>query len=116
MVEFIDRLKEALKLSGKTLEELRKHLGISYQASKKFEAGTSKSMTAENCAKTARYLEVDWYWLATGEGAARPDSVWPFPLILPSQYQQLDKDFRRGVENSVYGELMQAQQANGTHG
>lgn len=116
MVEFNERIEKALSLSGKTWEELRVHLDITYQAMKKLMAGTSKTLNAGNCAKAARFLEVDCLWLATGEGRPRPDSVWPFDLILPSQYKQLDSEFRRHIENDVAGEWMRVQQANGTHG
>lgn len=39
---------------------------------------------------------------------------WPFPMILPSQWTQLDADFRRQVENNVVGEWMRVQQQTGT--
>ena len=35
-------------------------------------------------------------------------------MILPSQYAQLDADFRRQIENNVVGEWMRVQQQTKT--
>lgn len=43
------------------------------------------------------------------------DVNWPFPMILPSQYKQLDPEFKRHLENDIAGEWMRVQQANGTY-
>ncbi len=75
---FADRLARALEASGKSRADLARvlrstkgHLGISDSAIGQLLDGTSKSMTAENCARAARFLEVNHYWLATGDGAMR---------------------------------------------
>lgn len=114
MVEYKDRLTHALELAGLETKDLQKHLGVTYQAMKKLEIGTTKALSAENNARAARFLDVDAFWLATGEGAPRPMQPWPFPMILPSQWTQLDADFRRQVENNVVGEWMRVQQQTGT--
>lgn len=110
MVEYKDRLTQALALARRSTKDLQEHLGVSYQAMKKLENGKTKAFSAENNARAARFLDVDAYWLATGEGQPRPLTPWPFPMILPSQYAQLDADFRRQLENNVVGEWMRVQQ------
>lgn len=70
MSEFGARLTEALRLAAKERKELAAHLRISVQAVGA--AIRDGKFTASNTAKAARFLRVDWYWLATGEGEARP--------------------------------------------
>lgn len=41
--------------------------------------GRSKSMTAENCALTARILKVNHFWLATGDGRMESATEYPAP-------------------------------------
>lgn len=72
---FADRLAQALADSGKDRSELasvlrspKGQLGISASAIGQLLDGKSKSMTAENCARAARFLSVNQYWLATGDG------------------------------------------------
>jgi hypothetical protein len=114
MLEHKDRLREALALASKTAGNLQKELGISPAAMTYLLDGATKSFNAANNAKAARYLDVDAYWLATGEGQPRPQQPWPFPMVLPSQWAQLDADFRRQVENNVVGEWMRLQQQTAT--
>jgi len=114
MVEYKDRLLRAMALAKRTTKDLQKHLGVTYQAMKALEDGKTKALSVENNARAARFLDVDAFWLATGEGEPRPLTPWPFPMILPSQYAQLDADFRRQLENNVVGEWMRVQQQTGT--
>lgn len=96
MVDFKTRLIQAMKHAGKDEHALAAHLKVTYQAVKKLTDGGSKSMSAENCAKTARYLGVDHFWLATGDGdMVHNDTptvveIWPFPGINPDEYNSLD--------------------------
>jgi hypothetical protein len=110
MVEYKERLARALQLANRQTKELQLHLGVTYQAMKSLEDGKTKALSVENNARAARFLDVDAFWLATGEGQPRPLTPWPFPMILPSQYAQLDGDFRRQLENNVVGEWMRVQQ------
>lgn len=114
MVEYKDRLTQALALAQRSTKDLQQHLNVTYQAMKKLENGKTKFFSAENNARAARFLDVDAYWLATGEGHPRPLMPWPFPMILPSQYAQLDSNFRRQLENNVVGEWMRLQQQTGS--
>ena len=77
--KFEDRLQEAMTLSHKSAKELASvlisqktgTLGTSVQAVYAALKGKSKSMTAENVARAARFLGVDMFWLATGLGSAK---------------------------------------------
>ena len=73
-MEFGERLQTALELSHSTREALSRALGISVQAVGQVLVGKTKALTAENCARAARFLRVDSYWLATGEGQPRERS------------------------------------------
>lgn len=68
MVDYTERLACAMKHAGASKPALAKAVGISYQAVKKVLDGGSRSLTAENNAKAARFLGVSSHWLATGEG------------------------------------------------
>lgn len=67
MVDYSERLKLALRQSGYTIQHLADALGISYQACKKALDGKTKSFSAENNQKAAKFLGVTSEWLATGE-------------------------------------------------
>lgn len=73
---FAQRLEAAMKEAQKSRADLGRVLrspdggmGISPSAVAQLLSGASKSMTAENCARAARFLGVNGYWLATGEGS-----------------------------------------------
>jgi len=68
MVDYCERLKIAMKLSGHTTQMLADGLGISYQAARKAVDGKTKAFTASNNQKAANLLGVSAEWLATGEG------------------------------------------------
>lgn len=79
METFESRLRRALELSGMPVAQLAKvlvnqqgEMGVSRQAVYAVLRGESKSMSAENAARAAKALGVDWYWLATGEGSPKP--------------------------------------------
>lgn len=65
---FAERLKAAMGTRF-TRDELATACGITVQAVAQVLKGTTKALTAENTARAARLLGVDWYWLATGEGS-----------------------------------------------
>lgn len=66
MDTFGERLEAALDGAKKTRKGLAEELKISVQAVGQAVRGES-SFTAANTAKAARYLRVNWYWLATGD-------------------------------------------------
>lgn len=114
MVDYVERLELALKHAQVTPKDLQAHLGVSYQAMKKLMDGVSKSLSAENHARAARFLGINSYWLATGEEsmtAASPydrtagesvrllarektaeyQSEWPFTQLTPSDFKKMDQ-------------------------
>lgn len=91
METFEARLKRALELSGIPVAQLAKVLvnqqgqvGVSRQAVYAALRGESKSMSAENVARAARAMAVDWWWLATGEGVPKPPIVEATGRLRPS--------------------------------
>jgi transcriptional regulator with XRE-family HTH domain len=71
-----ERLQQALTHSQKTVAELARQLvgpdgtrGISASSVHQVLRGQTKAHTAENCVRAARFLRVDPFWLATGQGA-----------------------------------------------
>jgi SOS-response transcriptional repressor LexA len=69
-MEYGKRLQQAMDAHQppRQRKEVAKALGISPQALGLVLRGTTKSLTAENNAAAADYLDVDPTWLATGEG------------------------------------------------
>jgi len=63
-----DRLEHAMRLAGRSRKELCSAVGVTLQALGQVLSGKTKALTSENSAKAARFLRVDHYWLATGEG------------------------------------------------
>lgn len=118
MVDYWQRISDALKHANASQKQLQEALGISYQAMKKLEEGKTKSLSAENNARAARFLGVNSHWLATGEDtmlasntpnqrlfqkaasttcltaqepSAPPLSAWPFLELKPEQYAKLSE-------------------------
>lgn len=88
-------------------------IGITEQAVSQVILGKTKALSAENHEYAVNALGCSGMWLATGKGEmflkADLSGDWPFDLILPSQYQQLDSEFRRHIENNIAGEWMRVQ-------
>jgi transcriptional regulator with XRE-family HTH domain len=80
-----ERLLQALQLNGMAEPDgtpkrdarakLAKAMGVTVQAVGDVIRGASNAFTAEKSAKAARYLRVDHYWLATGDGDPRPPGL-----------------------------------------
>jgi transcriptional regulator with XRE-family HTH domain len=68
MIEYKDRLIEAMKLSEMTVAGLAKALGMSYQGVKKVVNGKSASFGLTNNQRAAQALGVNADWLAGGQG------------------------------------------------
>lgn len=122
MVEFRDRLRAAMEHANVKRESLMARLGVSRVAIDKLLDGRSKSMTAERCAKTARLLNVDHFWFATGEGsmlaeAAPPErnitaalvasdtiatySTWPMATVTLAEYNTLTERQKGHIEGHI---------------
>lgn len=75
-MDYGQRLAHAMELAGLPkyggASQLARGIGTTPQAPLQALKGETKSLTAENTARAARFLKVDWFWLATGEGKPRP--------------------------------------------
>jgi antitoxin HigA-1 len=116
------RLNEALRLAEKERQELAREIDISVQAIAQVIAGKTKALTAENSARAARYLGVNSFWLATGEGEPRPnveaaspiaggqeDAGWPFPNIDVRRVTGMDSVSQAWVEGRLEGIIEMAE-------
>ena len=72
MIEYKERLLEAMGLRAMTVASLSKALSISYQAVKKVVNGKSASFGLVNNQRAAQVLGVSADWLATGQGSMLP--------------------------------------------
>ena len=72
MIEYKERLLEAMGLRAMTVASLSKALSISYQAVKKVVNGKSASFGLVNNQRAAQALGVSADWLATGQGSMLP--------------------------------------------
>lgn len=70
-MQYGERLGKAMELAGKDRSQLAVALGVSSQAVGQVIRGDTSALTAANNARAARFLEVDAFWLATGEGEPR---------------------------------------------
>jgi transcriptional regulator with XRE-family HTH domain len=77
-MDYGERLTHAMQLAGLPPRggpaQVARAIGTSPQAIAQVLKGETKALTAENTAKAAKFLKVDWFWLATGQGQARPYS------------------------------------------
>lgn len=63
-----ERLKLALEMSGKSQRSLAIYCGLSTAAVSFWLNGTTKTLSSENAAKAAEFLNVSLEWLTTGRG------------------------------------------------
>jgi transcriptional regulator with XRE-family HTH domain len=102
------RLKRALVLAGYGLGEdelregaaakLAKALKVSTAAVGMVLSGQTKQFTPENSARAARFLKVDHFWLATGEGEPRPPGLSEAAAAFGRRYDSLGLQQREGLE------------------
>lgn len=88
MVEYGDRLQQAMSAAGMSTSELARRMGLSYQAVKKVLNGGS--FNTENNSAAAKVLGVHSDWLATGKGervappiVAEPNRIYEVKSPLP---------------------------------
>lgn len=101
MSDYADRLGEAMQLERMDVTALAKGLRVSYQAVKKVIDGRTHAFTADNNVRAARLLKVDSEWLATGEGQARGEKVWPLSPELLAACRAAGPDAIRKAENAA---------------
>jgi transcriptional regulator with XRE-family HTH domain len=108
---YAERLALALELSPYKPREVRPMLalaiGATTQAISQVLSGSTKALTAENTARAARFLQVDAYWLATGEGAPHPflsdeaiGLARRYEALTPEQREKWQKALRRLEQSS----------------
>lgn len=96
---YSERLNHAMVLAGLTGRDARaklaEGLGVTVQAVGQVITSPNRSFSAEISAKAARFLRVDHYWLATGEGEPRPKSaVSAEAMEFARRYDKLDAEGR----------------------
>lgn len=100
MKTYGERLDVALSRSGKDRAQLSQGIGVSVQAIGQVIAGKTKALTAENSARAAKFLGVDHYWLATGEGdigSSSANQEWPFVGLSKTEWQSIPKEDQEEV-------------------
>jgi len=120
---YTDRLLLALEKRGfkcdsqesmnRAANALVKALGFTYQAAMKVLKGETKYLRVDNHAKVAVWLEVNAYWLATGEGPRTSSELavmWPFSRLKPSDFAALDSYERNAVEEAARAKLAEFMQ------
>lgn len=70
-----ERIKLAIRQSGKTKKALASAVGVSPSAVTQWTNGSTKSFEGENLVKVARFLGVSPDWLASGTGEMKPAKV-----------------------------------------
>jgi phage repressor protein C with HTH and peptisase S24 domain len=93
MVEYRERLKQAMEAARVSPTDLAKHLGISYQAVRKVTEGESAAFNAANNSLAAEMLNVSPDWLARGRGPRERVPAAPlFAVQEPwTQYQPVSR-------------------------
>jgi transcriptional regulator with XRE-family HTH domain len=116
-MDFRERLTAAMKRANVNGAELGRAIGVTSQAISLILSGTSRALTAENTAKAARFLKVDHYWLATGEGhiTTPPQGealgITPEALSIAKWFDRLtDARDRARVETAVMAAILRALQ------
>jgi transcriptional regulator with XRE-family HTH domain len=93
---FGQRLEQAIELGQSDRAKLAKALKISVQAVSQAINGNTKAFSAENTVRAARFLRVDSYWLATGEGQARaPGNLTPDAIQVATLFDGMSERQRR---------------------
>lgn len=107
------RLKQALLLAGyrhknaptelgiDARAKLAAALGISVQAVGGVLNGSQKAFAPDNSARAARFLKVDHFWLATGEGEPRAAGLSEEALAFAALYDQLDEEGRAKFQAAI---------------
>ncbi len=104
-MKYGERLQQAMHLADKDRAGVAQATHRTVQAIGQCITGATSALTAENNARAAAFLEVDCFWLATGEGQPRPDRSWPFKSFLPSQYFALEQKLRDEIEERLLGRI-----------
>jgi transcriptional regulator with XRE-family HTH domain len=93
-----ERLAKAMELARLTGPDARNKLaeaiGITKQAVGQVLTGSTRALSAETSARAARFLRVDHYWLATGEGEPKPKALSEDAMSFAARYDKLSQSER----------------------
>ena len=107
MKNFSERLEWAMANAKKTRKDLSLVIDASVQAiGQVLNSDGKKNFTAVNCAESAKYLGVDFYWLATGKGSPLQPSIADGLIEIEAASQAVRRLYRS--QQSV-GELSEEQ-------
>lgn len=99
---YAQRLREALRHSGKSRRQLASAIGVTEQAvANVYNGGPRTYFMANNSAEAAAFLGVDHYWLATGKGQMCGRRDWPFENVQLVEVQQLSEAERLQLEGGM---------------
>ena len=112
MVEYKDRLAEAMRDRTVSASALAKHLKISYQAVKKVLDGKSGAFTASNNDEAAAFLGVSSRWLSRGVGAKHSSEGSELPGTQPVAHSM--SDFQMQTVSPLTWEQLMSEDRNGT--
>jgi hypothetical protein len=105
-MSYSDRLVEALEFAAVKGPDLARAIKISPQAVFLVTTGSSKSLTAENNSRAARFLDVDAHWLATGEGSRAP-TVSAMALDVAKKFDAVTDPSRRDQLHAVIVQVVE---------
>lgn len=108
-MDFNTRLAQAMEARQCSRATLAKELQVSVQAVGMVLSGDTRALTAENAAKAAKFLGVDYFWLATGEGSMEPRQSWPFPRVSLNRVLALSELDRAYIEGRLEQALEQVE-------
>ena len=120
MVEYGERLSEAMRVNGLSIRQLADKVGVTYQAIKKVVDGKSTALSAPNHVLAAQALGVSSEWLALGRGSmllpdkndrmlVKPETAqWPFGDF--SRYESLSSTKKAQLAQIVEAFLAGAQE------
>lgn len=112
MVDYKDRLAEAMRDRSVSASALAKQLKISYQAVKKVLDGKSGAFTASNNDEAAAFLSVSSRWLSRGVGPKHLDAGADLPATMTVAHQM--SDFRMQTVSPLTWEQLMSEDRNGT--
>jgi|GEM_PF-679684 len=116
MTTLAERLEKALAdPPSKRPADLARACGVKPPSVSDWLSGKTKKMEGANLLAAAEFLEVNYWWLATGKGPMRPDttdhadrsakrldgSYWPFPRIAEDDVRSLSSSDLARVEGAI---------------
>lgn len=112
-MKYGERLAIAIEMAKSSRKLAAAAAGITEQAIGQCIRGETEFLKVDGSAKVAAFLEVDHFWLETGEGKPRPERAWPFQLFSRSDYMLLSQKERDDSENALAGAIQRIKQTSG---